>query len=89
MLTVQPQSDKQSIDRLRIMKGNSRDYFRLIYFKILYLDLRDLNTLPSTCEVTQPDLSDISHLTVTISPDEVNIKQKKDYSNFFLILIIS
>jgi hypothetical protein len=31
--------------------------------------------------VTQPDLNDLSHLTVTISPDEVNL-EKKLFKNF-------
>jgi hypothetical protein len=75
MLSLKHSSNnEQSIATLRIMKGNSMDYFRLIYFKILYLDLRDLDSLPSTCEVTEPDLSNIFQHTVTISPDEVNIK---------------
>ncbi|CAF1186860.1 unnamed protein product [Rotaria sp. Silwood1] len=33
-------------------------------------DFSELATLPSTCEVTQPDISDFSHFTVTISPDD-------------------
>ncbi|CAF0760573.1 unnamed protein product [Adineta steineri] len=33
-------------------------------------DFADLNALPSTCEVIQPDLSDISQFTIIISPDD-------------------
>ncbi|CAF3291587.1 unnamed protein product [Rotaria sp. Silwood2] len=33
-------------------------------------DFSELATLPSTCEMTQPDISDFSHFTVTISPDD-------------------
>jgi hypothetical protein len=78
------QNSNQSFSHLRIMKGNSMDYFLL---KILSLDLCDLDTLPSTCQVTQPDLSDVSHLNVTISPDDVNIKQTKKFiqKNFIRI----
>jgi hypothetical protein len=42
-----------------------------------YLDFNELESLPSTCEVTQNDPSDLFHFTVTISPDDVNIKDKK------------
>ena len=44
--------------------------------KFSNLDFADLNSLPSTCEVTQPDLSDLSQFIVTISPDDVNIQNK-------------
>jgi len=73
------QNSQQSFSHLRILKGNSMNYFLINYLKILRLDLCELDTLPSTCQVTQPDLSDVSHLTVAISPDDVNIKQTKNY----------
>ncbi|CAF1274917.1 unnamed protein product [Adineta ricciae] len=36
----------------------------------LLKDLADLNSLPSICQVAPDDPADVSHLTVTISPDE-------------------
>jgi hypothetical protein len=42
--------------------------------------LKELDSLPPTCEVTQPDPHDLSHFTVTVSPDEVDIK--KYFLNF-------
>lgn len=38
------------------------------------IDYAELESLPPTCQVTQPDPSDLSQLTVTISPDQVKIK---------------
>jgi len=80
---------KQSFANLRIMKGNSIAYILLINLKIFsYLDFKEFDSLPSTCEVTQPDLNDLSHLTVTISPDEVNLEKNKLFEIFFTFLKI-
>jgi hypothetical protein len=40
-----------------------------------FLDFKDLDSLPSTCQVTQPDPDDLSQYIVAISPDDVNINR--------------
>ncbi|CAF1505109.1 unnamed protein product [Rotaria sordida] len=67
MLNLPSQQNQTSHANRSDNTGTKRQSFgRLRIMK----DFAELATLPLTCEVTQPDISDFSHFTVTISPDD-------------------
>ena len=64
-------TNRPSVALLRVTKGFAFDFlFNLCTYSV-HLDLSELGTLPSICQVTYPNKDDLLHFTLTISPDDV------------------
>jgi len=64
-------ANRPSAALLRVTKGFAFDFlFNLCTYSV-HLDLSELGTLPSICQVTYPNKDDLLHFTLTISPDDV------------------
>ena len=85
-LKNQQSSEVNSFARLRLLRGLLKKLCSSISLgekNCPCLDFAELESLPPTCQVTQPDLNDLSQLTVTISPDQVKLKIHRNSSFIF------
>ena len=69
---------------IRVTRGSSNRSSRFSSHRrvaILRLDLAELGTLPSTCQLTNPNKDDLLRFILTITPDDVRSMQ--EFSRLF------